>query len=141
MLREFIHLFAPLTVNCKDFTRRWNEAATFEADTVAGRWEGQWISAATGHHGPLSAVLIVTSASRWRVSFRAGYAGVFRACYATDFTVTREEDRWIFTGGSDLGAIAGGRYDYAGSATVTEMSCTYKSSSDHGEFRLSRKGV
>jgi len=138
VIREFIHLFAPLTANCRDFTRRWEESASFDRTSPGGRWEGEWISAASGHHGPLRAVLILTSQSLWRVTFRAGYAGVFRACYATDFAVTWQEGRWTFTGGSNLGAIAGGRYDYAGSATNAEMICTYRSSSDHGEFRLTR---
>ncbi|HXG69824.1 MAG TPA: hypothetical protein VNJ04_04340 [Gemmatimonadaceae bacterium] len=32
----------------------------------------------------------------------------------------------------------GGRYDYAGTAPLTEMICTYKSARDRGEFRLRR---
>ena len=80
----------------------------------------------------------MTGPTLWHVTFRAGYAGIFRACYATDFTVAMHNGRWTFTGGSNLGALAGGRYDYAGSATLTEMICTYKSPADHGEFRLRR---
>ena len=138
MIREFLHLFAPLTANCSDFTSRWEQAATLDANSVSGRWEGEWISEASGHHGPLRAVLAITSPAVWHVSFRASYASVLRACYATDFAVAMQDGRWTFTGHSDLGALAGGRYEYAGSATLTEMNCTYKSSADHGEFRLRR---
>ncbi|MEO6213462.1 MAG: hypothetical protein ABIP65_07520 [Vicinamibacterales bacterium] len=138
MIQEFLHLFAPLTANCKDFTHRWERAAALDADSVSGRWEGEWISEATGHRGPLRAVLTVIAPALWRVSFRASYSGMLRACYATDFNVSQQDGRWRFSGGSDLGAIAGGRYEYAGSATLTEMACTYKSSRDHGEFRLQR---
>ena len=78
----------------------------------------------------------MASPALWHVRFRAEYARVFRACYATDFTVALQDGRWTFTGGSNLGALAGGPYDYSGSATLTELICTYKSSADHGEFRL-----
>ena len=141
MIREFLHLFAPLTANCRDFTTRWNEAAPVDATSVGGRWEGEWISEASGHRGQLRAVLAVTTPALWHLTFRAGYAGIFRACYATDFNVAMQNGIWTFTGGSELGALAGGRYDYAGSATLTEMICTYRSPSDHGEFRLRRAAV
>jgi hypothetical protein len=138
VIREFLHLFAPLAANCRDFTRRWDEASTLGTTSVDGRWEGEWISEASGHRGPLRAVVDVTAPALWQVSFRAGYAGVMRACYATDFTVAQRDGGWTFTGASDLGALAGGRYEYAGSATLAEIICTYRSSADHGEFRLRR---
>lgn len=118
--------------------RRWDAAAALDADSVSGRWEGEWHSEATGHRGPLRGVLTVVAPALWQVAFRAGYSGVFRACYATDFSVAQQDGRWTFSGGSDLGALAGGRYEYTGSATLTDMICTYKSDRDHGEFRLRR---
>jgi hypothetical protein len=134
VIREFLHLFAPLTANCSHFTRRWEAAATPHADSVGGRWEGEWISEASGHRGPLRAVLTVGAPTLWHVSFRAGYASVLRACYATDFTVAVQDGRWTFTGASDLGTLAGGRYQYAGSATLTELICTYRSSAVMGSL-------
>jgi hypothetical protein len=68
--------------------------------------------------------------------FRAEYAGIFRACYSTEFAAQREADRWTFSGGSNLGALAGGEYTSVGSATETSLTCTYRSTRDHGEFRL-----
>ena len=50
----------------------------------------------------------VVSPALWHMAFRAEYSKIFRACYATDFTVAQEDGRWTFTGGSDLGALAGG---------------------------------
>ena len=132
---NFIHLFAPLTANCRDFTQRWT-AADFPPDGVAGRWEGEWISAASGHRGRLRCVVEPRDPSRWTMWFRAEYAGIFRACYSTQFAARREGDRWTFNGGSNLGALAGGEYTYAGSATEASLTCTYRSSRDHGEFRL-----
>ena len=138
MLQEFIHLFAPLTANCKDFKQRWDSVAGLDPGGIGGRWEGEWASDATGHRGPLHCVLSVVAPELWHVTFRASYSRLLRACYTTDFNVAQHDGRWTFSGGSDLGAIAGGRYDYAGTATLIEMICTYTSARDRGEFRLRR---
>ena len=61
---------------------------------------------------------------------------MFRACYSTEFNVTEEDGRWTFSGASNLGALAGGAYEYRGWATLDSLSCSYKSARDHGEFRL-----
>ena len=131
-----IHLFAPLTANCSDFKQRWEHAARSQSGELAGCWEGEWISAATGHRGRLRCVVDPLSSDRWRMFYRAEYAKVFRACYATEFRVVRENARWTFSGGSDLGALAGGAYEYRGWATPEALTCSYKSAKDHGEFRL-----
>ena len=133
---NFIHLFAPLTANCRDFRRKWDESKGLSPDGAIGRWSGEWISAATGHHGRLLCVITPLAPASWRMFFRAEYAGVFRACYSTDVTVDKKEDSWIFSGVSDLGRLAGGKYRYSGRATLELLVCSYKSSRDHGEFKL-----
>ena len=138
VLDNLIHLFAPLTANCRDFNARWERAGRGQRDAVGGRWEGEWISAATGHRGGLRCVLDPAAPDRWRMAFRAEYSKVFRACYATEFKVSQEEGRWSFSGGSNLGALAGGAYEYRGTATNDALTCSYKSARDHGEFRLRR---
>jgi hypothetical protein len=138
VLHEFIHLFAPLTANCRDFNARWASAVAVDQDSVSGRWQGEWISEASGHRGPLRCVLTVVSPALWHLAFNAGYSRVFRACYTADFNAVYEEGRWAFTGGQDLGVIAGGVYEYSGYATLSKMVCRYKSPRDLGEFRLHR---
>ena len=71
--------------------------------------------------------------------FHAGYAGVFRACYSTELSVTSSGAGWSFQGESDIGWLAGGVYRYEGEATTDTFTSRYKSKYDHGEFRLSRK--
>lgn len=138
MLDGLLHKLAPLTANCRDFNKKWEEAAALDATGASGRWEGEWVSAATGHRGPLHCVVSVLSPGLWRMVFRASYSGFFRACYATDFTVGQEDGAWMFTGRQDLGTLAGGLYEYEGRATIEAMTCRYKSAKDHGEFRLKR---
>jgi hypothetical protein len=138
VIDNFVHLFAPLTANCRDFNGLWERASTPAADSVGGRWEGEWISAASSHRGRLRCVVEPQSDARWKMWFRGEYGGVFRACYSTDFTVAWAGDRWTFSGGSNLGALAGGAYTYSGSADHTTLTCNYRSAKDHGVFRLKK---
>ena len=138
MFDSILHKLAPLTANCRDFTERWEAAAPLDSQGVSGRWEGEWVSEKTGHRGPLRCVVSVVSPGSWRLAFRASYSRMFRACYATDFTVAQEAGEWLFTGGQDLGTFAGGVYEYTGRASLTELVCRYKSARDYGEFRLRR---
>ena len=133
-----VHMLAPLTANCRDFQERWNEAAALGPEGISGRWEGEWVSAVTGHRGRLGCVVNPVAPSLWRMHFRGEYSGFFRACYSTDFTVIWREDRWTFSGQSDLGLLAGGAYAYEGQATLETLVCSYQSARDHGEFRLKR---
>lgn len=133
-----IHLFAPLTANCRDFNEQWEGASSPASGGVAGRWEGEWISAASGHRGRLRCVVEPRSDSAWTMWFRSEYGSILRACYRTEFSVARDGDGWTFSGGSNLGVLAGGAYTYHGSATGTELTCDYRSARDHGEFRLRR---
>ena len=138
LFRYATHLLAPLTANCSDFREHWDRAAR-QDEGMGGRWHGEWLSTPSGHRGPLRCVIEVTSEEQWQARFRAGYAKVFRACYAADFHVARlAPDRWTFSGRSDLGALAGGQYEYSGDATRDAVICRYKSAHDHGEFRLRR---
>jgi hypothetical protein len=138
LVDNVIHLFAPLTANCRDFRDRWDQAVHHGTDGIGGCWEGEWISAATGHRGRLRCVIDPVAPALWKMHFRGEYAKVFRACYSTDFNVTMDSGRWTFSGGSDLGALAGGRYTYTGYATLQGFVCEYRSVGDHGEFRLGR---
>ena len=138
MFDTILHLLAPLTANCRNFNDRWEAAAGLDASGASGRWEGEWVSDKTGHRGPLRCVVSVVSPGSWHLAFRASYGGVFRACYATDFTVAHESGRWSFRGRQDLGTLASGVYEYTGHATLNEMVCRYTSAKDFGEFRLVR---
>jgi hypothetical protein len=138
ILDNAVHLLAPLAANCREFHSRWEAARSLGPEGISGCWEGEWVSAASGHRGRLRCVIDPVAPALWRMYFRGDYAGFFRACYATDFTVAREGKRWTFHGESDLGILAGGAYRYDGQATLEALVCNYRSSRDHGEFRLAR---
>lgn len=130
------HLLAPLTADCRGFREQW--AAVAGAGEPGGRWTGEWRSAANGHHGRLECALQVLGEGRWRATFRAGYAGVLRACYGTDFAVAARPEGWTFSGRSDLGRLAGGVYEFDGNASAGRFVARYRSKYDHGTFTLTR---
>jgi hypothetical protein len=133
-LRYAQHLLAPLTANCSDFHQRWERALNDRPPF--GRWRGEWVSKTTGHRGPLRCVIATHGPDQWRATFHAGYAKVLRACYATQLHVVQKDDKWIFSGRTDLGKLAGGVYEYDGTATVDFLVSRYRSPGDQGEFRL-----
>jgi hypothetical protein len=135
---NLIHMLAPLTANCRDFKERWAQALPLDASGISGCWDGEWISEASGHRGRLRCVIDPVAPALWRMHFRAEYSKLFRACYSTDFSVVQGPGRWTFSGGMNLGALAGGTYEYTGSATLEALTCSYRSARDHGEFRLKR---
>lgn len=133
-----VHLMAPLTANCRGFQQRWDAATALGPDGISGGWTGEWISAVSGHRGGLRCVIDPVAPALWRMHFKGEYSRVFRACYSTDFTVVQEAGRWTFSGSTDLGALAGGKYTYDGHATLKELICSYRSARDRGEFRMKR---
>lgn len=139
LLRGATHLLAPLTANCRVFHENWERAA--DLPSPGGRWAGEWRSLSTGHSGPLRCVLEVENDRLWRLTFHAGYARIFRACYCISMTVARVEDRWTFRGRSDLGRLAGGVYEHEGEATSERFHSRYRCSAEHGEFNMMRQGV
>lgn len=138
LIDNVVHMFAPLTADCRTFQDQWDKAEGLGPEGISGCWDGEWISAATGHRGRLRCVISPVAPALWRMYFRGDYSAVFRACYSTDFTVVQRAGGWTFEGGSDLGLLAGGSYAYTGTATLEELICSYTSARDHGEFRLKR---
>ena len=137
LLRGATHLLAPLTANCRVFYQKWERAAGLPSP--GGRWAGEWKSLSTGHSGPLRCVLEAKNEQLWRLTFHAGYARIFRACYSTSMAVAREGNRWTFRGRSDLGRLAGGVYEHEGEATGETFHSRYRSFAEHGEFSLRRQ--
>jgi hypothetical protein len=139
-LEQAKHLLAPLTANCREFHERWRDAAgPRDGSDMTGRWIGEWVSTATGHHGPLRSIVVAATPGLWTAWFHARYARVFRACYRAELHVALTPDgHYTISGRSDLGWAAGGVYEHDGEAANGEIVCRYKSHLDRGEFRLRR---
>lgn len=128
------------TCGCSTFRRDWRAASKerIAPDSIAGRWEGRWLSEVNGHTGKLRGVLKQTCDDQWFAQFRATYWKVFRFSSSVELTVQPHENGWRFTGEKNLGKLAGGVYQYEGKATPTDFSATYRSKYDHGIFEMQR---
>lgn len=125
---------------CSSFERDWKAAAAAPApsDPLAGLWEGEWRSRATGHGGGLRSIITPLAEGGYLARYQARYGCCFSFEYSVPMTVAREGDRDRFQGSADLGFLAGGEYHYGGEASQGRFSCTYRADSDHGVFELKR---
>ncbi len=133
-------IVAILGSGCSSFNRDWNRAAkqATQEDSIAGRWEGRWISDVNHHNGNLKCLMTVTNDSACVARFRATYKHVFHFSYAVPMNLQKHFDGWEFDGQENLGALAGGVYYYEGRANTTNFYSTYRSKYDHGIFELRR---
>ena len=126
---------------CSSFNRDWKAAAGLvAADSLEGRWEGQWRSEANGHHDSLRCLIRRGTNDVYTARFRAKYWAVFHVSfsYSAPLTVKRQGEQFQFEGAANLGALAGGLYTYKGRATATNFVSTYSCKYDHGLFEMTR---
>ena len=110
---------------------------------VDGPWEGKWWSSANSHWGALRCVLTRTGPDTYAANFHATYFRIFSYSYSMPLRVERRDDAYnvmYFDGETNLGWLAGGRYQYSGHASADEFMFTYRSSRDYGYFEMTRPG-
>jgi hypothetical protein len=138
MVRTISHVLAAFVNNASDFKRRWNQDAPLPstANGLQGRWEGEWISQANGHHGALRCLLVRGETGNYKATFHAVYAKILRVCYTVPLHGQWSDGKLKLEGDADLGPLAGGIYRYQGEAGEQEFICTYSCKYDHGIFRM-----
>jgi hypothetical protein len=125
---------------CSTFERDWKHPAETPpaAPNLAGRWEGQWISDATGHSGRLRCI-IEGDEPQFLARFKARYSGIFTFSYDVKLEAEKVEGhRREFQGSADLGSLAGGMYHYKGHVEGDAFCSTYTCKYDHGRFEMQR---
>jgi hypothetical protein len=142
------HLFAVLPLlalllcGCSGFERDWRSPALLRppenADPFVGRWKGYWKSVPSGHSGSLRCIVTRLDDDTCRAQFNASWALLLRFGYTADMRIEQDGGVAHFTGQADLGRMAGGIYHYDGHADGAVLYCTYRSSADHGYFKLTR---
>jgi hypothetical protein len=135
-------MFVMLTGGCSSFNRSWQEAGKVPCpdDNISGRWEGSWQSQANGHQGKLRAILTETESETYQARFYAKYQRILSFEYTFTLHAQHTDSKSTFQGQANLGAWAGGMYQYEGQASPTEFTCHYKSKHDHGIFEMKRVG-
>ncbi len=135
-----IALLALITCGCSSFNREWRQAekTPVALGSLAGRWEGHWLSDVNGHNGNLRCLITRSNEHEYAARFRATYWRVLRFSYTVPLQVEPHDGGWRLRGEADLGRTAGGVYRYAGTATPTNFHSTYDSKYDHGIFEMKR---
>jgi len=105
---------------------------------MEGRWQGYWLSDVNGHNGKLLCIVSRQDNGGHTARFRATYKKILHFSYRVPLTVERQNDVWHFHGKEDLGKLAGGTYEYNGTATLTNFHSNYRSKYDHGVFEMER---
>jgi hypothetical protein len=129
-----------LLCGCSSFKSEWRSAEKqpVARDSIAGRWEGRWVSDVNAHTGRLRCIITGETNGVCQARFRATYMKILRYSYTVQLKVERRDDGWVFSGEEDLGAMAGGIYRYHGNATATNFHSTYDSKYDRGLFEMHR---
>jgi hypothetical protein len=140
--QPFVLLLALLAFlcGCSSFNRDWKHAQTavVNENSIAGRWEGYWISSG-GHHGRLRCLMSPETNSICQARFHAIYGRIFHFTYTVPLEMQPHDLGWEFNGEANLGKLAGGVYYYEGRATTTNLISTYRCKYEHGKFELERR--
>jgi hypothetical protein len=139
-LTGFAAIALLLLCGCSSFNSDWRRVAKQPSsqDSIAGRWEGRWVSDVNAHTGTLRCIITAETNGICQARFRATYRKILSYSYTVPLKVEQRGDVWIFSGEEDLGAMAGGIYRYQGTATATNFHSTYDSKYDHGLFEMRR---
>jgi hypothetical protein len=132
--------FCLLQTGCSSFSRNWSSALKqpIQENSLAGPWEGQWISDVNGHHGRLRCLVSSKGEGKYDAVFQAKYKHFLTFSYTVPMEARRRASSWLFHGEADLGKLAGGVYTYEGAATATNFFSTYDNRYDHGKFEMAR---
>lgn len=133
-------ILALLVSSCSSFNREWKQVdkGFVPPDSMAGRWQGHWVSDVNGHHGKLQGIVSRRDDGGYAVRFRATYLKILRFSYTVPLKVEPQNGEWHFHGEENLGKLAGGVYRYEGKATPRHFHSTYHSMYDHGYFEMER---
>jgi hypothetical protein len=140
IFRGFSHILAALFNNRSRFERAWRDyqPAADALKSIAGRWQGEWISETTRHRGELKCLLSRPDAEQLEAIFLAAFWRFLRVGYGVRLSATATGGGFRLKGHSDLGALAGGIYQYEGEVNLAQFNCSYRCKYDNGLFQLKR---
>ncbi len=120
------------------FKQQWKSAiaAPHPTNTILGPWEGVWKSNAHGVSGPLRCVITEVGNGHYQAAFYAQFHW-FHFNYVAKLAANPTSGALNLSGDADLGWM-GGVYHYAGTASPTRYSSTYKSPVENGILDLKR---
>lgn len=129
-----------------EFRQAWNRdlcPAPPTTNGVVGKWEGTWLSEATGHTGTLRCVVSSPHQSSAKGDheffYRATWKTILSGSYKAIHNVKKQKDgSHVFKGEHKMPDWAGGLYHYEGTIKGDEFRADYKSAMDHGTYTMKR---
>ncbi|MCH8193435.1 MAG: hypothetical protein IIA65_05395 [Planctomycetes bacterium] len=122
------------------YKQQWNSAtpSPVSTETLAGRWEGRWLSDKNGHHGKLRCIVTQTGTDEYQFHYWARFWKIFSATYKITITEEMSDGELRFRGSQNLGFLYGGVYSHEGKVTAGTLSATYRCKFDHGTFDMQK---
>lgn len=124
-----------MMAGCSSFERQWNKAPGdqhAQADPLAGRWHGQWISESTGHSGPMRCLIMPQADGRYQVTVQAERWGLLTR--QTSWLITPSQHNRVYHFRTDAGD-----YRYEGQVVGQRFEAYYfRTAEDYGRFELTR---
>ena len=106
-------------------------------DPVSGQWEGNWyVGDSATPAGTLTCEVQRVASNEWKAIFTAGFGG--EGDYEVELAGSREGDNVVFGGDVDLGATAGGVFNWQGKAGPDAFTGVYTSQFISGTFKMDR---
>jgi hypothetical protein len=124
---------------CSSFDRQWKAAERSRApsDSVAGRWEGQWLNHPQGTSGRLRCVIQPAGdGGEYRVYYEFERWRMFTQRSVATLSPQQTNDVYHFEATADLG---GGLYYYRGQIVGSHFAADYRRDvQDYGRFEMTR---
>lgn len=135
------------------FRSAWKKAPVTSG--VEGKWEGIWLSDATGHHGDLRCVVKKPEMNELNTYccgagvplpsvprsffYHATWKKILSGSYKAIHYVERKKDgSYTFKGEHKMPNWAGGTYQYEGTIKGDEFKANYRCSMDNGTYTMKR---
>lgn len=132
---------AATATGCSTFNRDFNQATEqpLPQIDITGPWTGTWTSEKSGHTGDLRCLVSpLEKENEYEARFHATYAGFLTFEYTITLITERKPDAMHFHAEQDIGALAGGVYEYKGTVTPEAFMADYTSKGDFGVFNMTR---
>lgn len=136
-----ILIASTIATGCSSFNRDFNEAADqpLPKIDITGPWTGTWTSTKSGHNGKLRCLVTpLETENEYEARFHATYAGFLTFEYTITLITEQKPDAMHFNAEQDIGALAGGVYQYKGTITPDVFKADYTSKGDYGVFDMVR---
>ena len=128
------------------FRSAWKSAPT--GNGVDGKWEGTWLSTASGHTGKLRAVvssdpntykMLAPGSTPYEFFYHCTWRGILSAAFKTTQQVARQKNgSYTFKGDHKMPNWVGGTYHYEGTIKGDDFNACYESGMDRGTFTMKR---